>query len=192
MVQQCLIAPCLPSQAWFPTLLELLTDHPRRLPKWDHLLWHPLGRVYHNSPSFYKLHIWKLSGAFSEQNNYLKTLSAASPLFRGEEPLTPISQSGLSTKLGVGKKVHPVFPTVPKLVDFLNYLILDIQGLQSPASRTWLSSPLELTLPILLPFARAKKWPITALDLPEVNKPRDRISGMGISIVLQYIQRPAR
>jgi hypothetical protein len=27
------IAPCWPSQAWFPTLLELLTLHPRRLPE---------------------------------------------------------------------------------------------------------------------------------------------------------------
>jgi hypothetical protein len=27
-VRLCLIAPCWPSQAWFPTLLELLTDHP--------------------------------------------------------------------------------------------------------------------------------------------------------------------
>jgi hypothetical protein len=88
------ITPCWPSQAWFPTLLELLTVHPRRLPEWDHLLWHPLGRVYHNSPSFYKLHAWKLSGASSEQNN----------LLRGGEPLTLISQSGLSTKLGVGRK----------------------------------------------------------------------------------------
>jgi hypothetical protein len=46
------IASCWPSETWFPTLLELLTVHPRRLPEWDHLLWHPLGRVYHNSPSF--------------------------------------------------------------------------------------------------------------------------------------------
>jgi hypothetical protein len=66
-VHLCLIAPCWPSKAWFPTLLELLTDHPRRLPEWDHLLWHPIGRVYHNFPSFYKLHAWKLSGASSEQ-----------------------------------------------------------------------------------------------------------------------------
>jgi hypothetical protein len=34
-IRLCLIAPCWPSQAWFPTLLELLTDHPRRLPEWD-------------------------------------------------------------------------------------------------------------------------------------------------------------
>jgi hypothetical protein len=58
-----LIAPYWPSQAWFPTLLELLTDHPRRLRVWDHLLWHPLGRGYHNSPSFYNLHAWKFSAA---------------------------------------------------------------------------------------------------------------------------------
>jgi hypothetical protein len=44
-------------------------------------------------PFFYKLHAWKLSGASSEQNNLLS----------GGEPLTLISQSGLSTKLGVGK-----------------------------------------------------------------------------------------
>jgi hypothetical protein len=78
--------------------------HTWRLPEWDHLLWHPLGRVYHNSPSLYKLHAWKLSGASSEQDNFLRMLSAASPLLRGGEPLTPISQSGLSTKLGVGEK----------------------------------------------------------------------------------------
>jgi hypothetical protein len=114
-VRLCLIAPCWPSHAWFPTLLELLTDHPRRLPEWDHLLWHPLGRVYHKSPSFYKLHAWKLLGASSEQRNFLSTLSAASPLLRGGEPLTHISQSGLSTRLGVGKKGYilsfPLFPS---------------------------------------------------------------------------------
>jgi hypothetical protein len=70
-------------------------------------------------------------------------------------------------------------------------LILDTQGLQSPASQTGLSSHLELTWPILLPFAQAKTWPITALELPEVNKPRERISGVGICIALQYIQIPA-
>jgi hypothetical protein len=80
------IAPCWPSQAWFPTLLELLTVHPRRLPEWDHLLLHPFAPFF--------LQAWKLSGASSEQNN----------LLRGGEPLTLISQSGLSTKLGVGKK----------------------------------------------------------------------------------------
>jgi hypothetical protein len=114
-VHLCLIAPCWPSQAWFPNILELLTEHPRRLPECDHLLWHPLGKVYHTSPSFYKLHTWKISGASSDENNFLRTLSAASPLLRGGEQLTPISQSGLSTKLGVGKREYirsfPLFPS---------------------------------------------------------------------------------
>jgi hypothetical protein len=36
-----------------------------------------------------------------------------------------------------------------------------------------------------------KKWPIAVLDLPEVNKPQARISGVRSSIALQYIQTPA-
>jgi hypothetical protein len=124
-VRLCLIAPCWPSQAWFPTLLELLTDHPRRLPKWDHLLWHPLGRVYYkySSPSFYKLHAWKLSGASSEQNNFLRMLSAASPLLTIDS-----YQSKWSVyQTWCGKAtVHPVFPTLSKLVDFLNYLFTEM------------------------------------------------------------------
>jgi hypothetical protein len=75
---------------------------------------HLIGRVYQNSPSFFKLHAWKLSGASSEENNFLRTLSAASLLLRGGEPLMPISQIGLSTKLGLGKKEFiwpfPLFP----------------------------------------------------------------------------------
>jgi hypothetical protein len=39
-IRLCLIAPCWANQTWFPVLLELLTDHPRRLPEWDLLLWH--------------------------------------------------------------------------------------------------------------------------------------------------------
>jgi hypothetical protein len=71
----------------------------------------------------------------------------------------------------------------------LGFLILDTQGLQSPASRTGLSS--SLTKQNLLPSPREKRCPITALELSEVNKPQARISGVGISIPLQYIQIPA-
>jgi hypothetical protein len=41
-------------------------------------------------------------------------------------------------------------------------LILDTQGLQSHASRTGLFSPLDLSLPNLLPSPREKRWPISA------------------------------
>jgi hypothetical protein len=50
---------------------------------------------------------------------------------------------------------------------------------------------MELTMAILLHLPRAKKWPITALELPEINKPQARISGVEISNSLQQIQTPA-
>jgi hypothetical protein len=78
--------------------------------------------------------------------------------------------------------VHPHTVVVPDEQKIQLISILDTQGLQSPASRTGLS-----TLPNLLPSPREKRWPITALELPEVNKPQARISGVGISIPLQYI-----
>jgi hypothetical protein len=42
-----------------------------------------------------------------------------------------------------------------------------------------------------LAVAHKKMWPITALELPDINKPQARISGVGISIPLQYVQTPA-
>jgi hypothetical protein len=51
-VRLCLIAPCWPNQSWFP--------------EWDRRLWHPIGRVFHETPSFFKLHAWRLSAISSE------------------------------------------------------------------------------------------------------------------------------
>ncbi len=113
-VRLCLIAPCWPNQAWFPTLLELLTDHPRRLPLWDNLLWHPIGRVFHDSPGFYKLHAWRLSGVSSDREDFQTTLSRDCLTLRGGEPLIYINQSGLPISPGVGKsgfiRSFPLFP----------------------------------------------------------------------------------
>jgi hypothetical protein len=90
-VRLCLISPCWPSQSWFRTLLELMTDHPRRLPEWDHLLWHPLGRAYHNSP------FWQASCLET-----IRCLLWAKPF--SDDTISSFSQSGLSAKLGVGQK----------------------------------------------------------------------------------------
>jgi hypothetical protein len=38
---------------------------------------------------------------------------------------------------------------------------------------------LDLTELNLLPSPRKERWPITTLELPEVNKPQARISGLG-------------
>jgi hypothetical protein len=50
VVMLCLIAPCWPNQAWFPVLLELLSDHPRRLSEWDRLLGTQSGRSFTRPP----------------------------------------------------------------------------------------------------------------------------------------------
>ena len=110
----CLIAPCWPNQAWFPSLMELLMDHPRRIPPWDHLLWHPIGRVFHDSPGSYRLHAWRLSGISSDREAFRKTLSPESLVLRGGEPLTDINPNGRYTCLGVEKtefiRSLPLFP----------------------------------------------------------------------------------
>jgi hypothetical protein len=98
-VRLCLIAPCWPSQAWFPTLPEFLTDHSRRLPERDHLLWHPLGRVYHNSPSFTSFRL----------GNY-------------QVPPPPPSRNYWLPNLVWERRSSSGLSTLPKLVDFLNYL----------------------------------------------------------------------
>ena len=113
--QISLIAPYWPNQAWFPVLLELLVDHPRRLPDWTHLLWHPIGRVYHQTPEFYRLHAWRLSGVPSESEAFRKKLSKKSPDPKGVLPLCPTTASGPSFGTGVGNvdliQVLPLFPS---------------------------------------------------------------------------------
>jgi hypothetical protein len=75
-VRLCLIAPCWPNQAWCPVLLELLTDHPRGLPEWDRLLWHPIRKVFHQTPLSSSFTLGdRLSGISSEREAFRQTLS---------------------------------------------------------------------------------------------------------------------
>ena len=114
-VRVCLIAPCWPNQAWFPVLLDLLVAHPRRLPLWDRLLWHPLGRVFHENPVFFRLHAWRLSGISSEREAFRRTLSSKSLDLSGSQPLLHMTASGLLTETGVGTGMFlrslPLFPS---------------------------------------------------------------------------------
>jgi len=101
-----LIAPCWPYQAWFPALLELLMDHPRRIPPWTHLLWHPIAGIFHANPDFYRLHAWKLSGFSFEREVFLRTLSIGCPNLRGVLPLPPFREIGPYSSLGAETLVH--------------------------------------------------------------------------------------
>ena len=53
------VAPAWPTQSWFPLLLRLTVDHPRRLPPTARLLRQPGRRnVFHDNPGHLQLHAW--------------------------------------------------------------------------------------------------------------------------------------
>ena len=56
-----LIAPLWPTQEWFPDLLDLLVDSPRKLPDWPKLLVQPGSSRYHRNLGMLQLHAWLLS-----------------------------------------------------------------------------------------------------------------------------------
>jgi hypothetical protein len=66
-----LVAPCWPTQAWFPLLLSLLIDHPRVLPLNNRLLRQPGTDVFHDAPQVLRLHVWKLSSSLSDKRVFL-------------------------------------------------------------------------------------------------------------------------
>ena len=60
-----LIASAWPAQPWFPQLLDLLTDHPFRLPPTDSLLKQTGKPIFHTNPEHLNLHAWRLLGRCS-------------------------------------------------------------------------------------------------------------------------------
>ncbi len=65
------VAPCWPTQAWFPLLLSLLIDRPRVLPISDRLLRQPGTGIFHDSSHVLKLHVWRLSSDPSRRQAFL-------------------------------------------------------------------------------------------------------------------------
>jgi hypothetical protein len=102
-VRLCLIAPCWLNQARFPipVLLELLADHSYRLAEWHHLLWHPIGKVFHETPTFFKLHAWRLCRVFPPREAFQTTLSRKYFGLKVSRPLLPMTASGSSSETGV-------------------------------------------------------------------------------------------
>lgn len=70
-----MIAPYWPSQAWFPTILELVSAIPRLLTPSQDLLTLPLG-AYHDLTANHSIRLiaWQLSGIASEAKAFRKTL----------------------------------------------------------------------------------------------------------------------
>ena len=108
-----LIAPAWPKQSWYPLLLQSIIDHPRRLPPLQHLLWHPSGKQYHQSPEVFHLHGWRVSSSVSARQDFLRRLPSVSPILSDSllDHSTPVD--GVSSNLGVvaGKQIRslPLF-----------------------------------------------------------------------------------
>lgn len=55
-----LVAPFWPRQAWFPILRGLTQDPPLELPISRTMLMQPTSNMFHQSPEFLALHVWRL------------------------------------------------------------------------------------------------------------------------------------
>ena len=92
-----IICPVWPAQAWYPHLLQLLTDNPVLLPTHNDLLLDPLGNrhpmIVNNS---LPLAGWRLSGNTSLQRAYQKKLQIFSSLPNVDQQMLSTSPVGLS------------------------------------------------------------------------------------------------
>ena len=105
-----LIAPAWSSRSWYPTLLSLLVDQPRKIPPRKKLLKQPLNNIFHQSPAQLNLHAWKLSGDTSLTRAFQKQLPIASPTDVKKLQITCMRQDGEYTPVGVvnGKLIRSI------------------------------------------------------------------------------------
>ena len=98
-----LIAPAWATQTWFSLLLDLSSDHPRRLPLVRTLLRQPDSLVFHDNPALLNLHAWRLSGPLSKIGATQRRWLGESPLLTERVPSLSMIASGVSTAAGVRK-----------------------------------------------------------------------------------------
>ena len=104
-----LITPLWKTQPWYPLLLELLEDLPRRIPPQPDLVVMPQGQEFLMQQGVPQLVAWPVSGNPIHHEDFLRKLQT-SCLHHGETKLTPIMtphfQSGLA---GVSRGVEIPF-----------------------------------------------------------------------------------
>jgi len=107
-VELLLVAPNWPRAGWFPMLVELLVDNPRRLPLREDLLRQPMTDEVHNSLDRLALHGWRLSRRSSARQAFLRTLPLVSQHPNALLPSPSTNQNGQSSVIGVinGRLVH--------------------------------------------------------------------------------------
>ena len=99
-----LVAPCWPRQHHFPLLMDLLVDHPRKIPVFRELLKMPKSHVYHPTPEVFDLHVYKLSNITCYKEDFHQKLQSA--LVTSTELLQPsyMKSTGVTTYLGVNSQ----------------------------------------------------------------------------------------
>jgi hypothetical protein len=99
--QVILIAPWWPKQAWFPDLLHLSVDLPRRLPDRPDLLSQSQGHLLHPTYQIFHLHAWKLSGVLCEVEDFQRKLPFVSLNHKNNLLWQFMNPSGKSSYSGV-------------------------------------------------------------------------------------------
>lgn len=89
-----LIAPHWPRQMWYPQLLQLLVDFPRKLPIKKDLLVQGKKKIEHPSPSIFNLTAWKLSTNIIKQKAFQTILESSCPPL-GDQELKKITIANL-------------------------------------------------------------------------------------------------
>ena len=95
-----LIAPWWPAREWFPDLLELCVDHPRKLPEWSKLLKQPRVNRFHSAVGSLNLHAWRLSSLASDAKGFRAKLREGLAVASGDPPPSTMTPSGESLSAG--------------------------------------------------------------------------------------------
>lgn len=101
--QIILIAPLWPQRSWFPLLMSLLSDLPRKLPAIPDIVSQNRGSLLHSNPAILHLHAWRLSGIKSEVDKFLSLQPIASLNLEGLPRSRSIQPDGESLQIGVVK-----------------------------------------------------------------------------------------
>ena len=84
-----LVTPLWKTQPWFPLVLELLEDYPRRIPQQSDLVSMPLGQEFLMQQGVPQMVVWPISGNPTHHEEFLRKVQT-SCLHHGETKQTPI------------------------------------------------------------------------------------------------------
>ena len=96
-----LVAPNWPRMHWFPKLLDLLIDIPRKIPCLPKLLRQPTTHIFHPNVNSMDLHVFKLSRDVSKQKAFLTMLQNPSVRKTDSHLKTVMNDTGKNMYLGV-------------------------------------------------------------------------------------------